>query len=86
MKLIRSQNKLSVINAKYIHYIDIEDQVDENGIDTGNVDIDIYFDSKEDSWMQTVATYGTTDECIRNLDRLANFLSSSTSSGLYDMP
>ncbi|MCL2388011.1 MAG: hypothetical protein FWC89_10760 [Defluviitaleaceae bacterium] len=86
MKLIRSQDKLMVINAAQIFHIDIEDAVDEDGDDTGEVDIDVHFDSLEDSWMQTIATYPTTDEAIRNLDRLVDFLGSSTAFGVYQMP
>lgn len=86
MKIIRSQNKLALINAAYIHHIYISDEVDESGRSTGNSEIDIYFDATEDSRIQTIATYRTEDECIRNLSRLATFLSSSTDSGLYEMP
>ena len=86
MKLIKSQNKLAIVNAKYIHRIDIEDGVDEKGKTTNHMDIDIYFDSHENSWMQTIATYRTTEESIHNLNKLADFLSSSNDSGLYEMP
>jgi len=86
MKLIRSKDKLSVFNAAHIHNINILDEVDENGRETGNVDIDVYLCPSEDSVIHTIATYRSEDECIRNLDRLAAFLSSSSSSGLYEMP
>ncbi|MCL2400686.1 MAG: hypothetical protein FWC91_13200 [Defluviitaleaceae bacterium] len=86
MKLIKSQNKLSIMNAKHIYYIDIADEVDEHGKLTGNSDIDVYFDSAEDSWMQTIGTYRTAHECIQHLDRLASFLSSDSCSGMYEMP
>ena len=86
MKLIRSQDKLIVINAAYIHHIHISDEVDEYGDSTGKSEIDIYFDATEDGRIQTIATYRTEDECIRNLDRLAAFLSSNSGSGLHEMP
>jgi len=86
MKLIRSQDKLSIINAKYIFQISVADTLDEDGDETGESDVDIYFDFHEESWTQTIATYRTQDECIRNLDRLVTFLSSSTPTGVFDMP
>ena len=86
MKLIRSQDKLTVINSAYIHHIHISDEVDEQGESTGKSEIDVYFDATEDSRIQTIATYRTEDECIRNLGRLTVFLNSSSDSGLYEMP
>ena len=86
MKIIRSQNKLSLVNAKHIFHIEAEDEVDENDLETGNIDIAIHFDAHGDSFKHTVATYSTTEECIQNLDKLAVFLSSDEISGLFNMP
>jgi len=88
MKLIRSQDKLSVINTKYIFQISIEESIieDDDGDEIEEYDIDIYFDFKEDNWTQTVASYRSRDECIRNMDRLVAFLGSSTPTGVFDMP
>ena len=85
MKVIKCQNKLSLVNAQHIHHISAEDELDEDGEETGNMEICVHFDADEDAFSHTMATYRTTDECIRNLDKLASFLSSSISTGLHEM-
>ena len=86
MKLIKSQNRLSVINSQYIYHIDIDEEVDNKGRITGNMDIDVYYDYHENSLMKTIATYSTEEECIRNFEKLVDFLGSDSNSGVFEMP
>jgi len=86
MKLIRSQDKLVLINAQHLSQILIADAEDEDGDATGFMDIDAFLgDFHDDSYSRTIATHRTTEECVRSLDRLAAFLSSSSSSGVHEM-
>jgi len=86
MKLIRSQDKLILINAQHVSHILIAAEEDDDGDTTGNMDIDVFLgDFHDDSYSRTIATHRTTEECVRSLDKLAAFLSSSNSSGVYEM-
>jgi len=86
MKLIRSQDKLQALNAEHLLYIWIFENVDEDGEETGKMDIDAYLNyGKKDKFL-SLATYNTEAECIRHLDRLLDFLSSTSTSGVYEMP
>jgi len=86
MKFIKSQDKHELINAKDVFNISITDSLDED--DDGNdfSDIDVFFDANEDSIVRTIATYRKLDVAVSNLDKLANFLTSGSASGLYEMP
>jgi len=86
MKIVKSQNKEIIINAKDIFHIIIDNAIDEDGDATGNLDIDVYFDVHPDSHSWTIASYSSMDDAIRNLDKLAKFLASDNSAGLYEMP
>jgi len=86
MKLIRSQDKLQAVNAEHIHYIEIFVNVDEDEEETGLMDIDAHIISGKKDTLLTLATYNTEAECIRHLDRLLDFLSSTSTSGVYEMP
>jgi len=86
MKLIKSQDRLSVINSQKIYHIDIDEEYDTKGRVTGSMDIDVYYDNDENSLMKTIATYSTEEECSRNFEKLVDFLGSDTSSGVFEMP
>ncbi|MCL2415341.1 MAG: hypothetical protein FWD01_00875 [Defluviitaleaceae bacterium] len=84
MKLIRSQDKINVVNAKYIFHIYIR----EESISKRNseFDIRIFYSGGDKGVVKTIATYRKADEAIRQLENLAIFLSSNGNSGLHQMP
>jgi len=88
MKIIRSQDKLQAVNAEQIRFIDIIEHVDDDGEETGEMDIDIYLNvgRNKDSYFETLATYNTEAECVFHLNKLVDFLGSSATYGVYDMP
>jgi len=86
MKLIKSQNRMSVINTRKICHVDVDEAVDNKGRATGNMDIDVHYDYHENSVAQTIATYSTEEECVRNFEKLVDFLGSDKNSGVFEMP
>ena len=86
MKLIRTQDKLRAINAQFVHFFEIAENYDDDGEETGKMDIDAYLSVRKKDYFSIIATYNTEAECIRQLDRLMDFLGSNTTSGVYDMP
>ena len=89
MKIIKSQDGETIVNAEHIFYIEILDELDENDEETGDYEIVVYFDlnvpGHDDEAHYRIANYHSREESLRNLDRLASFLSSGNPSGLHEM-
>jgi len=85
MKLIKSQNKQFIVSARHISLIEVGEQTDRCGSGTGDVDIDVHLGNESGDDVYTIATYRTKDEALRQMDRLATFLSSNANHGLHEM-